>query len=77
MANLIIPNSLWKRLTDEANRQRQKPETLAERALRGYLGRLADERLMADTARAARQAPFPIGATEDVFVSTGAPKRKG
>jgi hypothetical protein len=67
MADVTISNSLWKQLVEVANRHRRKPAAVAESALREYLERLADERLMADTMHAARRAPFRIGDTEDLI----------
>jgi hypothetical protein len=66
MADLTIPNSLWKQLLAVANRHRRKPEAVAESALREYLERLADEKLMTDTVRAAHRAPFRSAETENL-----------
>jgi hypothetical protein len=64
MPQLTIPAKVWKEFEVLAEKQRQKPEALAERALRAYLQRAADEDLLERSARAARRADFCIGETE-------------
>ncbi|HEV3023211.1 MAG TPA: hypothetical protein VGX76_12125 [Pirellulales bacterium] len=56
MAELTIRKQLWKRFTAAAQKQRQKPETVAERLLRDYVARVADEELLTRSASAARRA---------------------
>lgn len=67
MAEVKIAETLWTDFVALAQRQRRRPEALAEKALRDYMDRLADEELIAETARAARRAKFRIQDTEEII----------
>jgi hypothetical protein len=67
MADVTLQENLWQRLVAIATQQRRKPEALAESILRDYIQRVADEKLIAETARAARRAKFRIEDTETVI----------
>jgi hypothetical protein len=47
-----------------AEKQRQKPETLANQALEDFLQRMADEELLARSTRAARRSTLRAVDTE-------------
>ena len=56
MAEITIPEKLWRAFTTVAQQQRRKAESLAEEVLRDYLQRKADEALLACSERAARRS---------------------
>jgi len=62
-----IRQSLWNDLQTAAEKQRQKPETLADQAVREFLQRMADEELLAGSARAARRSPLRAADTVEVI----------
>jgi hypothetical protein len=64
VAQLTIPDPLWRQLSAAARRQRQAPERLAEQALRDFLQRAADEDLLARSEQAARRQRFRIHEAE-------------
>ena len=67
MAELTVQEGIWQRLVSLAHQQRRKPEALAERILRDYLQRVADEELLEETSRAASKAKFRIVDTEKLI----------
>jgi hypothetical protein len=76
LPEIMIRERLWKDLLAVARRRRQRAEALAEHALSEYLQRLADEELLTESERAARQTRFPIRQTEAI-VRKWRRKRKG
>jgi hypothetical protein len=58
---------LWKDLVSAAEKQRRKPETLANQALEDFLQRIADEELLSGSARAARRASLRMANTEQAI----------
>lgn len=56
MAELTIRKQLWERFKEAAEKQRQKPESVAERLLKDFVQRVADEELLARSSAAARRA---------------------
>lgn len=67
MPDLTIRKALWESLVQLAEKKKQKPETLAERALTDFIERDSDEELLQRSAKAARRAPFRINETEEVI----------
>ena len=67
MPAVEIRQGLWKDLVTAAEKQRQKPETLANQALQDFLQRMADEELLARSTRAARRAPLRTADTEEAI----------
>jgi hypothetical protein len=67
MPAVKIQPGVWKDLVVAAERQRRKPETLANQALQDYLARMADEELLTRSARAARRSPLRAAETEDAI----------
>ena len=67
MAEITIREKVWQELVAIARRRHQKPEELADAALREFLQRQADEELLEQSSRAARDAEFPIRATEEII----------
>ena len=55
MANVILKESVWKDFVMLAKKRQRKPEALVEHLLRDYLARVADEELLARSAREARR----------------------
>jgi hypothetical protein len=51
VAEVKIPENLWQDFVAMARQQRAKPEALAEKVLRDYLQRVADEDLLAHSER--------------------------
>jgi hypothetical protein len=66
MVELEIQDTLWNEFVAIAQRQRTPPRALAERVLREYIQRVADEELLARSEQAARRARFRIEETEEV-----------
>jgi hypothetical protein len=66
MPAVQIPQGVWNDLVVAAEKQRRKPETLANQALRDFLKRTADEELLSCSSHAARRAPFRAADTEEV-----------
>ena len=66
MPELMIRDSVWRRLVTVAHKKRQTPQSLAQRVLREYVERVSDEELLARSAGAARRAPFAIRESEEV-----------
>jgi hypothetical protein len=64
MAEVKIRDRVWEDIKSAAARQGEQPEAMANRALQEYLGRLADEELLARSSKAARRAPFRTADTE-------------
>jgi hypothetical protein len=50
MAELTIRKQLWERFKEAAKKQRQTPETVAERLLREFVQRVADDELLTRSA---------------------------
>jgi hypothetical protein len=71
MAELTIRESLWADFVAVAERERVQPDELAERVLRDYIQRAADEELLAASERAARRARFRMADTEEICMPYG------
>ena len=67
MPEVQIQQGLWNGLKTAAAKQGKRPEVLANRALKEFLSRLADEDLIARSSRAARRAPLRLADTERVI----------
>jgi predicted transcriptional regulator len=55
MAAITLRPTTWNKLVALAKRQQQNPEQLAERAVRDFLTRMADEELLANSRRQAQR----------------------
>jgi hypothetical protein len=66
MVELEIQDALWHEFVAIAQRQQTPPRALAERVLREYIQRTADQELLARSEQAARRARFRIEETEEV-----------
>jgi hypothetical protein len=64
MPAVRIRQGLWNDLVSAAEKQRRKPETLANEALQDFLQRISDEELLASSGRAARSSPLRSGDAE-------------
>ncbi len=51
-----IRDDVWDELKTAAEKRQRKPETLANQALREFLGRIDDEELLAESIAAARRS---------------------
>jgi hypothetical protein len=58
MPAVQIRQGLWNDLVEVAEKQRRKPESLANQALADYLERVTDEELLSRSARSARRSPL-------------------
>lgn len=67
MPAVEIRQGIWNDLLVAAQRQRRKPDTLANEALRDFLQRMADEELLSHSTRAARRAPLRMADTEEAI----------
>jgi len=67
MPEVPIQRKLWDDFRLVAERQRKRPEALAQQVLREYLRRWSDEELLARSSAAARKAPFTSAETESVI----------
>jgi hypothetical protein len=67
MPAVEIRQRVWKELVTAAEKQQQKPETLANQALQDFLQRMADEELLARSTAAARRAPLRTAEAEDAI----------
>lgn len=67
MPAVKIQQGLWKHLLSVAEKQRRKPETLANQALRDFLERMADRELLSRSAAAARRSPLPVAEVEEAI----------
>jgi hypothetical protein len=67
MAEVIIRERLWQDFMAVARQKRRKAEKLAERVLRDYVQRVADEELLQHSELAARRTKFPIDKTEEII----------
>ncbi len=67
MAEVIIRERIWQDFMAVARQKRRKAEKLAERVLRDYVQRAADEELLQRSEQAARRAKFPIDKTEEII----------
>ena len=65
MPAVRIRQGLWKNLLAAAEKQRRKPETLANQALSDFLERIADRELLSRSAASARRSPLGIADTEE------------
>ena len=65
MPAVNVRQGLWKNLVEAAEKQRRKPEALANQALEDFLQRVADEDLLVRSARAARRSPLRAANTEE------------
>lgn len=66
MVELQIQDALWHEFVSVAERERTVPQALAERVLREYIQRAADEELLARSERAARRTGFRIDDSEEI-----------
>jgi hypothetical protein len=64
MPSVDIRKGVWNELVSAAEKRRQKPEALANEALKDFLARMADEDLLDRSSRAARRAPLRTAETE-------------
>jgi uncharacterized protein len=67
MPDLKIRQALWNDLQAAAAKQGEQPESLASKALKEFLDRLADDDLIARSQRAARRAKLRIGEAEQAI----------
>jgi hypothetical protein len=67
LAEIVIQETLWKEFVALARRRHQKAEALVEQMLRDYVQQVADEELLAHSARAARRANFRMQETEEIL----------
>jgi len=67
MPDVKIRQVLWNGLKTAAAKQGQPPEALANRALKEFLKRLADEDLIDQSRRAAQRAPLRVRGTEQAI----------
>jgi hypothetical protein len=67
MAEVRIRERIWENIKAAAAQQGERPEALANRALEEYLGRLADEELIARSSKAAKRTAFRATETEKVI----------
>lgn len=67
MPELKIRKALWESLVQLAEKKKQKPETLAERALTDFIERDSDEELLQRSSKVARRAPFRMDETEEAI----------
>jgi hypothetical protein len=67
MAEVIIRERLWRDFAAVARRKRRKAEKLAERVLREYVQRAADEELLRRSEQAAGRTKFPVDRTEEII----------
>ena len=65
MPAVEIRKRLWEDLVMAAEKQRRKPEALANQALEDFLQRVADEDLLVRSARRARRSPLRVANTEE------------
>jgi predicted transcriptional regulator len=65
--SIPIEESLWHSLRALAKKQRKKPVSLAEQAIREYLQRIDDEELQAESERQAQKAGISIGMAESAI----------
>jgi hypothetical protein len=67
MPAVTVRENIWKDLLAVAEKQRQKPESLANQALKDFLERVSDEELLKRSTTAARRSPLRISQTEEVI----------
>ena len=67
MPAVEIRKRLWEDLVMAAEKQRRKPEALANLALQDFLQRMADEELLARSTRTARRSPLRAVDTEEAI----------
>jgi hypothetical protein len=75
MPEITLRPATWKELVALAKRQQQKPNQLAERAVRDFLTRVADEELLAKSRRAALRNGKTIRAIEEAIKQRRQAKR--
>lgn len=76
MPDLKVQQQVWDEIRTAAAKQGQRPESLANRALKEYLQRLADEELIAESQREARRAPLKVRDTERAIREHRAKRRR-
>ena len=64
MAEIKVRDRVWHDFVLVAKQKQKKPEALAERLLRDFLERAADEDLLKRSVQAARRSPFTVGEIE-------------
>ena len=64
MAEIKVRDQIWHDFVSIAKKKQKKPEALAERLLRDYLERAADEDLLTQSVQAARRSPFTVAEIE-------------
>jgi hypothetical protein len=77
VAEVTIQETTWQDLLRVARKRRKKPEILADQALREFLQRQADEDLLEQSSRAARDAPFRTRDTEEIIREYRKQKKSG
>jgi hypothetical protein len=75
MPAITLRPATWKELVALATRQQQDPDRLAERAVRDFLTRTADEELLAKSQRAAARNGKTIRAIEEAIKQRRRAKR--
>jgi hypothetical protein len=66
LAEIVIQETLWKDVVPLARRRHQKVAALVEQVLRDYVQQVADEELLARSARAARLVKFRMQESEEI-----------
>ncbi|HVC95292.1 MAG TPA: hypothetical protein VND64_16470 [Pirellulales bacterium] len=61
MAELTIRTTVWQEFKAVAQKQRKRPEALAEQVLKDYVQQIADDELLRRSMSEARKAPFRSG----------------
>jgi hypothetical protein len=67
MPDVTIRPRVWDSLKTAAEKHGEKPEALANRALREFLARLADEDLITQSIESAKRSPLRLSQTEEVI----------
>jgi hypothetical protein len=65
MPAVHVRQGVWDDLVVASQKQRRKPETLANQAVQDFLERTADAELVSHSGRAARRAPHRAANTEE------------
>ena len=64
MAEIKVRDQVWRDFVSVAKKKQKKPEALAERLLRDFLERTADEDLLRRSLQTARRSPYSISQIE-------------
>lgn len=65
MPAINIRRGVWEDLVAVADKQRRKPETLANQALQEFLRRVSDDELLSRSAAVARRSTLLTGDVEE------------